>query len=129
MKIKYEFANETIEIEVSDEWGNIILEMDKEEYNNEKKENRRTLSLDIGFDAGGWLCSEEYDPLELLCEKEDMEELETVLSNLTKTQRDVVKAVVLEGMSLPEFARSKGISRPSVSHRLMTAKKRLKKLL
>ena len=38
MKIKYEFANEVIEIEVSDEWGMIVLEMDRLNYNNDKKE-------------------------------------------------------------------------------------------
>ena len=62
MKIKYEFANEVIEIEVSDEWGMVILEMDRLDYNNDKKETRRHLSLDTGFDQGSWLMSDEHDP-------------------------------------------------------------------
>ena len=105
MKIKYEFANEVIEIEVSDEWGMIVLEMDRLNYNNDKKETRRHLSLDTGYDLGSWLMSDEYDPCR------------------------IVQAVCFEGMSITEFAKRKGISQPAASQRLKTAKKRLKKYL
>ena len=45
MKIKYEFATETVEIEVSEEWANILIDLDRQEYNNHK-ETRRHCSLD-----------------------------------------------------------------------------------
>jgi len=46
MKIKYHFNTETIEIEVSEEWGEILVELDRQEYNINHKETRRHTSLD-----------------------------------------------------------------------------------
>lgn len=46
MKIKYQFATETVEIEVSDDWGNLVIDLDRQEYNNDHKETRRHVSLD-----------------------------------------------------------------------------------
>lgn len=45
MKIKYEFANETVEIEVDEEWGNLLIDLDRQEYNNDHAETRRHCSL------------------------------------------------------------------------------------
>ena len=33
MKIQYKFSSETIEIEVSDEWSEILIDLDRQEYN------------------------------------------------------------------------------------------------
>ena len=46
MKIQYKFANETVEIEVSDEWGEILIDLDRQEYNNDHKETRRHYHLE-----------------------------------------------------------------------------------
>ena len=46
MKIKYAFADETVEIEVSEEWGNILIDLDRQEYNNDHAETRRHCSLE-----------------------------------------------------------------------------------
>ncbi len=129
MKIKYEFANEVIEIEVSNEWGLVVLEMDRLDYNNDKKETRRHLSLDTGFDLGDCLTSDEYDPGRTIDEKTEQEIVKNILSHLTSTQAEIVQAVCFEGMSITEFAKRKGISQPAASQRLITAKNRLKKLL
>ena len=34
MKIKYQFATETVEIEVADDWGNLVIDLDRQEYND-----------------------------------------------------------------------------------------------
>ena len=40
MKIKYEFVTgEVVEVEVEENIGKVIMELDRVEYNNEKKEN------------------------------------------------------------------------------------------
>ncbi len=41
MKIKYELATETVEVEVSEHDANIIVELDCQEYNINRKETRR----------------------------------------------------------------------------------------
>ena len=46
MKIQYKFANESVEIEVSDEWGEILIDLDRQEYNNDHKETRRHYHLE-----------------------------------------------------------------------------------
>lgn len=46
MKIKYEFANETVEIEVDELWGNVLVDLDRQDYNIDHKETRRHCSLE-----------------------------------------------------------------------------------
>lgn len=31
MKIKYQFATETVEIEVDDDWGSLVIDLDRQE--------------------------------------------------------------------------------------------------
>ena len=46
MKIKYEFATETVEIEVDETWGTVLVDLDRQEYNNDQSETRRHCSLE-----------------------------------------------------------------------------------
>ena len=46
MKIKYEFVDGDVELEVSDEWASVLAELDRLERNNDKKEKRRHYSLE-----------------------------------------------------------------------------------
>ena len=43
MKIKYEFVDGDVELEVSDEWASVLAELDRLERNNDKKEKTQTL--------------------------------------------------------------------------------------
>lgn len=45
MKIKYEFADGEVEVDVPNEWASILVELDRLERNNDKKERRRHYSL------------------------------------------------------------------------------------
>ena len=46
MKIEYKFVTGTVEVEVPDEWGTVLVDLDRQEYNNDHKETRRHCSLD-----------------------------------------------------------------------------------
>ena len=46
MKIKYEFVTGAVEVEVTDDWGTILVDLDRQEYNINHKETRRHCSLD-----------------------------------------------------------------------------------
>lgn len=59
MKIKYEFATETVEIEVSEDWGDVLVDLNRQEYNNNHKETRRHTTLNNGYDDGDWLAVED----------------------------------------------------------------------
>ena len=41
MRIKYQFATETIEIKVSNDWGNLLFEFDHQEYNMDHNQIHR----------------------------------------------------------------------------------------
>lgn len=38
MKIQYKFATETVTIEVDDRWGELLVDLNRQEYNNDHKE-------------------------------------------------------------------------------------------
>ena len=46
MKVKYQFVNEMVEIEVDNDWSAVITELDRKERNNNKTETRRHCSFD-----------------------------------------------------------------------------------
>lgn len=62
MKIWYEFTNgEVSEIEVDEALGGLLVEFDRQEYNNDHKETRRHVSLN-GLDYEGALFASPDDP-------------------------------------------------------------------
>ena len=127
MKIKYEFANEVIEIEVSEEWGNVLLELDRLEYNNNKTETRRHYSLNTIADAGAWLMDESMEPCACVCEKADLEMMEAKVDMLSRDHAEIIRTVCLGGMTLADYATKKGITRQAASQKYKRAKKNLKK--
>ena len=94
MKIRYEFINkETKDIEVSDEFGAIIKDLDRQEYNNFKKETRRHCTIEKSLEFGTIA-----DPTDLereLIYSEDITQLNKALATLTNDQKDLVRRVFL----------------------------------
>ena len=72
----YEFVNETVEIEISEEWAAILREMDREEMLSDRRETRRHTSLEISNEYSGWLLDYRMDPLEILIRNETEREIE-----------------------------------------------------
>ena len=57
MKIQYKFVNETISIDVPDDWGEILIDLDRQEYNNDHIPGNTVESLDITeLPEGGAAC-------------------------------------------------------------------------
>lgn len=129
MKIKYEFANEVIEIEVSDEWGQIVIEMDRQEALNDRRETRRHERLDLTMDESSWLCSGDDDPCDSVAKIERLDEIGMALMSLTRKQRDIFVAVHYYGLGITEYASRKGIAHSTASERLKAAEKNMKKFL
>lgn len=128
MKIKYEFANEVIEIEVSDDWGEIVIELDRQEKLNDRKETRRHEQLDLALDESPWLKSDEELPDEIVARKlEEGARLRRAMNHLSEKQMDVIKEVYYRGYGITEYARMRGIAHSTASERLRSAEKVLKK--
>jgi len=125
MKIKYEFVNETKEIDVADEYGAIVKDLNRQEYNNQKKETRRHCtiekSLEFGTIPSGFDLERDY------LRKEEMKKLNAALDTLTADQKDLVRRVFFNDQPLKEIAAEYGVKYQSLQDRLETILKKLKK--
>ena len=130
MKIKYEFiTGETVEVEVDDSIGKVVVELDRIEYNNEKKETRRHCALSAMKYDGEWFLTDKADPgSDINLEKfgYENERLNKALRSLSKKQREIYLAVYRDGYTITEYAEEKNISLPAASQLLNRAIKNLK---
>ena len=129
MEIKYEFVTgEVLEIEAEDALGEVLLEFDRQEKNNERRETRRHMSLD-GMDfEGEWFVSSEDTEGAALCQ-EDMGRLTQALKMLSPEQRELVLKVYFKGMRIVDIARKEGVGESAVRDRIRRIHKKMKKYL
>ncbi len=129
MEIKYEFVTgEVLEIEAEDALGEVLLEFDRQEKNNERRETRRHMSLD-GMDfEGEWFVSSEDTEGAALCQ-EDMGRLTQALKMLSPEQRELVLKVYFNGMRIVDIAREEGVGESAVRDRIRRIHKKMKKYL
>lgn len=129
MKIRYEFVNgEWSEIEVEDSLGELLVELDRQEYNSGHKETRRHTSLD-GMDYEGTLFASPDDPAAELVRKEDAARLRQAMEALSPAQRELVRRVYFENEKITDIAREEGVDKSAISHRLDRIYKKMKKFL
>ena len=125
MKIKYQFATETVEIEVDDDWGNLVIDLDRQDYNNDHKETRRHISYDaLDFD-GDALATEDRT----LAAYADNDALYQAIQQLTPNQQYIIRAHYFEERSFTEIAQALGAGVSSVTRSAERARNALKKLL
>ena len=118
MKIKYEFANESVEIEVDETWGAVLIELDRQEHNNNQTETRRHCSLDAyNLDDGD------------LGITEDNRRLYAAIKKLEPRQQYLVEQVYFAGRKQIDLAKEEGVSHVAITYALQRAVKKLKKFL
>ena len=129
MKVRYEFVNgEISEIEVDDNLGELLVDFDRQEYNNDHKETRRHTSLDgMEYEGEAFLSPENTE--EQVLKRADMACLLRAMEALTPAQRELVRRVYFERESIAAVARSEGVNESSIRERLRWIYKKLKKLL
>ena len=136
MKYKYEFVNEeTVEVEVSEEIMAVLMEEDRRTVASNKKETRRHVTIDHSIEEG-WMSSSEMDP-DFMVEKEIQEDFKKecqlmsikALEQLTEEQKELVDAIYIKGMSETLYAEKIGVTQGAIAQRIMTIRKKLKKLL
>ena len=129
LKVRYEFVNgEISEIEVDDNLGELLVDFDRQEYNNDHKETRRHTSLD-GMEYEGEAFLSPADTEEQVLKREDMARLLRAMEALTPAQRELVRRVYFENESIAAVARSEGVHESSIRERLRWIYKKLKKFL
>ena len=129
MKIQYKFATETISIDVPDDWGEILIDLDRQEYNNDHKETRRHYSLEAKVYEGMDYAAEDSGLEAIFAGPTDEERLHTAIWQLSPDQQAMIRAIYFDGVSVNDYAARMGVTQSAISHRLQTVKKKLKKLL
>ena len=123
MKIKYQFATETVEIEVSDDWGNLVIDLDRQEYNNDHKETRRHVSLDAA-EFEGEVFAVEVPSLESFADNYDLHQ---AIAKLTDNQRRIIIGHYFEGLTYVDLAKELGVKECSVREAAGRALKQIQK--
>lgn len=129
MKIQYKFVNETISIDVPDDWGEILIDLDRQEYNNDHKETRRHYSLEGKVYEGMDYAAEDSGLEALFAGPTDEERLRAAIQKLAPDQQAMIRAIYFDGVSVNDYAARMGVTQSAISHRLQTVRKKLKKLL
>lgn len=126
----YHFSNgETISIEIPDSWGEILIDLDRQEYNNDHKETRRHYSLESKVYEGMDYAVEDSGLEALFAGPTDEERLHAAIQKLAPDQQAMIRAIYFDGVSVNDYAAQMGVTQSAISHRLQTVKKKLKKLL
>ena len=129
MKITYEFVTgEVSGVEVDEHLGGMLLDLDRQQDNNDQKETRRHVSLD-GMDYEGELFASAEDTEGEAVRREDMARLFSAMEVLSPDQRELVEKVYFEGRKITDIAAEEGVDKSAVSHRLGRIHKKLKKIL
>ena len=127
MKITYEFVTgEVSGVEVDEHLGGMLLDLDRQQDNNDQKETRRHVSLD-SMDYEGELFASEEDTEGEAVRREDMARLYSAMEALSPSQRELVEKVYFEGRKITDIAREEGVTKQSVHERVERALKKLKK--
>lgn len=129
MKIKYTFSNgDTNHVEVTEELGEQLLNLDRLERNNNQTETRRHSSLEA-FNLDDSLLPSSIDiPTDLL-KKIDLNNLHKAIDMLLPDQQMLIRRIFFEDTNLVDIAREESVSKSAISHRLDRALKKLKKYL
>ena len=126
MKIRYEFVTgEFSEIEVDDSLGELLVDFDRQQYNNDHKETRRHVSLD-GMEYEGELFASVADTADEVERREELARLMRAMEALSPSQRELVQKVFFENQKIVDIAREEGVSHAAIHDRLKRIYKKIK---
>lgn len=127
MVIKYKFLdNTTSEVEVDDELGKHITEMDEVDYNLNRKETRRHIYMSVLEENGRYITADS-DPLDDVLKAERIKELMTAIEKLQPQQKELLIRVYWNKELQKDIAAEEGVSEMAISKRMKRILKKLKK--
>lgn len=130
MKIKYEYVTgESVEIEVPEGIGEVSIELDRAIYNSDHRETRRHNSVETMQEQGVQLSDKRVDVSSAIEKQEMTDTLNNALDKLLPQQRELIRKVFIEGMSVSSIAREEGVNEGAIRNRLRKIYKRVKTIL
>ncbi|TCL37221.1 RNA polymerase sigma factor (sigma-70 family) [Anaerospora hongkongensis] len=131
MKIKYEFlTGEAVEIEVSEAISKVLIGIDEEVKNSDRRESRRHHSIDALAEIGVELAATSEELADSIEMRETTEALRQAIGKLLPQQRKLLQKLYFgDGRTIVDVAREEGVTISAISHRLDLIYKKLRKLL
>ena len=128
MAIKYIFVNGDVEIvDAGAYWDNIINGMQREEWKNDRKQQRHTVSYDaVTYEGEEYGYEDAYFVGDVLREKKEL--VKKIEHTLTPLQRRRVKQLY-EGMTMLDIAQSEGVTRQTIHESMVAVRKKAEKVL
>ena len=128
MKVTYTFANgENTIIEVDEKWGEVLVEFDRQEHNNNQTETRRHTSLDAMDYEGEFFAANDSYFETMFDDPDDIDRLQEALKVLLPSQKALLKALYVDGLTQEEYAKKMGVHRTAINKQHIRILKKLKK--
>lgn len=130
MKIQYSYCDgQSISIEVEDSLGEIIIQLEKEEYNANRRETRRHESYSNDNDKRDTLADPAANVEIDMIRAVENNRLYQAVQALQPRQQELVRHIYFENRRIADIARQQGVTEGAVRDRLRKIHERLKKLL
>lgn len=135
MKIKYEFVTgEKLEIEVEDNIGEIVVEMEVLQSRRNRAETRRHNSLESmqesrpGYNLRQFI-DEKADIEQHIVDSEERERLHQAIGKLEEKDALIVHKYFFENLTMSEIGCELGVSTMAISKRLKKIPEKIKKYM
>jgi len=135
MRINYDFiTGESLEIEVDDNIGEVIIEMEKMQSRRNRAETRRHNSLEfMQENRDGYrpmqFADNRADVEQIIIHSDEKEKLHRAIQKLDHKNSIIVKKYYFEDKTMEEIGKELGISAMAVSKRLKKIPDKIKKFL
>ena len=133
MIVKYDeflsiIPGEVTEVEVDEELGKYIAEMDEADFNLNRKETRRHTYMSVLEEKGRYI-PDDSDPLDDVLKAERIRELMEAIEKLQPQQKELLIRVYWNKEIQKDITEDMGISQQAISKRLRVILKFLKNFL
>lgn len=134
MRISYEFiTGEKFEIEVDDNIGEVIIEMEKMQSRRNRVETRRHNSLEFMQENRDGYCPMQFadnraDVEQIIIHSDEKERLHRAIQKLDRKDSIIVKKYYFEDKTMVEIGKELGITAMAVSKRLKKIPDKIKKV-
>lgn len=132
VKIKYysEVTDTTVSFKVDQKWSNLILEIEREQYNVNHKESRRHEGLSL-FDKDSKNSDLKANVCGQVLKKFSKDKLYATISKLKPKEQDLVQKIYLDDpqISQEEYAKELGIPAATLRKRTERVRDKLENLL
>ncbi|GAA0765206.1 hypothetical protein GCM10008908_01400 [Clostridium subterminale] len=130
MKIKYEFiTGEVQKVDIPDELINVVMDMERQVHNNNRKERRRHNSLEEMEEHGFQFKSNDMEVTEVIEEILINESLNKVLGKLSFDERKLIYLVFFQRKTIVSVAKERGVSEGNIRRILKLIYKEIRMIL